>query len=153
MHPGTNTSDLQQVAAFSVSPVHLSDLVQAVCLAPLMQLHSTARTCIYIFLCDESESYIPNTLAVFSHSKWPSLWQQLLNSNFRKTLSTNYERRHATAFCVKLWFDGPRWLQLLVAPGHPGHLATCGLAPSAQRGTGNSFLQLWLCLYLSLCWQ
>lgn len=96
--------------------------------------------CIYIFLCDKPEPHIPNTFTAFSFSKWLLLWQQLLNSKFKEALSTNYRRRDATALCVKPQFESPTWLQSLVDPGHPGDLATCGLAPSVQCGGGNRFL-------------
>lgn len=139
VHPGTNTSDLQQAAAF-LYPLSIPQL----CCKLFSCLLSCSSAAVYlhahIFLCEEPDPHIPNTLAAFSCSKWPSLWQRLLSSKFREALSTNYERRDATAFCVKPRFDGLLWLQSPISSGHSRDLATCGLAPCAQRGEGNSFL-------------
>lgn len=96
VHPGTNNSSLHQASPLSIPPVPPSDLMHSACLAPFMQLHSSVCTCRHIFLWEEPEPHTPNTYTAFSHSKWPLLWQQQLNSKFREAFSTNYERRDET---------------------------------------------------------
>lgn len=112
-----------------------------------MQLHSSVRTCRHIFLWEEPEPHTPNTFTAFSHSKWPLLWQQQLNSKFREAFSTNYERRDATlgkavrGFMVhcgsihRLLQDTPGTLPLVVC-----HLLPSTVQETAFSSTGFVFI-------------